>query len=95
MARKKNFKGYVNHSHATPKSIKEKQAKVYGKHYSTIDFSMNENINENNFKDKSLPVGTLSLAGKEIELTQYEMNKLIKTLENSLLIHDKRISLGI
>jgi hypothetical protein len=95
MARKNNYKGYVNHSFATPNSTKEKQDKVYGKHYSSIDFSMNDNINESNFKNKSLPVGTLHLAGKQVELTQYEMNKLIKTLENSLLIYDKKISLGL
>jgi len=95
MARKKNYKGYVNHSYATPGSIKDKQSKVYGKNYSSIDFSMNENINESNFKNKSIPVGTLHLAGKEVELTQYEINKLIKTLENALSNHDKRISLGI
>ena len=95
MARKKNYKGYVNHSYATPSSIKDKQSKVYGNHYSSIDFSMNENINESNFKNKSIPVGTLHLAGKEVELTQYEINKLIKTLENALSNHDKRISLGI
>jgi len=95
MARKNNYKGYVNHSHATPNHIKQKQAERFGKHYASIDFSMNENINENNFKNKSLPIGTLHLAGKEIELTDYEINKLIKTLENSLAIHDKRISLGL
>ena len=95
MARKNNYKGYVNHSHATPNHIKEKQTERFGNHYASIDFSMNENITEFNFKDKSLPIGTLHLAGKEIELTEYEINKLIKTLENSLAIHDKRISLGL
>lgn len=94
MARKNNYNGYVNHSHATPNHIKEKQER-FGNHYSSIDFSMNHNINEANFKNKSLPIGTLHLAGKEIELTEYEVNKLIKTLENSLAIHDKRISLGL
>jgi hypothetical protein len=95
MSRKRNYKGYVNHSHATPKHIKKKQTELFGNHYASRVFSMNENITESNFKDKSLPIGTLHLAGKEIELTEYEINKLIKTLENSLAIHDKKIMLGL
>jgi hypothetical protein len=95
MARKKNLKGYINHSIATPKHLKDKQNKVYGKYFSTIDFSPNSDINENNFKDKSVPIGTLSISNKELELTEYEINKIINTLENALSIHTKKIALGL
>ena len=95
MARKKNLKGYINHSFATPKHLKDKQKQSYGKYFSNIDFSPNGNINENNFKDKSVPIGTLSVSNKEFELTEYEINKLINTLENALSIHTKKIALGL
>lgn len=94
MAKKTKFKGYINHSYATPSDGKMKQ-KMYGKYYSTIDFSMNDGLNESNFKVKTTPIGTLHIANREIELTESEALKVIQTLENALSIHDKKISLGL
>ena len=88
-------KGYINHSVATPSRLKDKQKKVYGKYFPTIDFSPNGDISEANFKDKSVPIGTLSVSNKEFELTEYEINKMISTLENALSIHSKKIALGL
>lgn len=94
MARRKNFKGSVNHSHAVSADARKKQNK-FGTNYSNIDFAMSSNINEFNYKDKSLPIGLLKVGNKEIELTSYECNKIISTLENAILIHDRKIKLGI
>jgi len=94
MARRKNFKGSVNHIHAVPSDVKKKQNR-FGKNYSSIDFGMSDSINEFNYKDKSLPIGSLKVGNKEIELTSHECNKIISTLENAVLIHDRRIKLGI
>lgn len=88
-------RGYINHSLATPSNLKGKQKMAYGKHFPTIDFSPNGNINESNFKDKSVAIGSLTISNKEFELTEYEINKLISTLENALSIHSKKIALGL
>ena len=48
MARRKNFKGSVNHIHAVPSDVKKKQNR-FGKNYSSIDFGMSDSINEFNY----------------------------------------------
>jgi|TARA_B100000900_G_scaffold408616_1_gene423149 hypothetical protein len=94
MARKKAFRGSVNHIYAVSGDIKKKQTK-FGKNYSSIDFEMSDRINENNYRDKSLPIGLFKVGDREFELTSFECNKIISTLENALSIHDKKIKLGI
>ena len=94
MARKKTFRGSVNHSFATPSEIKSKQNR-FGKNYASVDFQMSDKITESNYKDKALPIGFLKIGNKEIELTFHECNKIISTLENATMIHQRKIKLGI
>ena len=92
--RKKGFKGSVNHSHAISHNKRER-LKQLGENYTSIDFEFTDVINEFNYKDKSIPIGTLKVGSREVEITSAECKRIITTLEEVLISHQKKIKLGL
>ena len=92
--RKKGFKGSVNHSHAISHSKRERLNQL-GENYTSIDFEFTDVINEFNYKDKSIAIGTLKVGNKEVNITKAECKRIISTLEEALSSHQKKIKLGL
>jgi hypothetical protein len=92
--RNSKLKGSINHSLAVTPANRERQKKL-GRHYSSIDFEPTDKLNESNYKDKSIPIGTLKIGNKSVDLTANECNKLLSTLEEALSVHYKKIKLGL
>lgn len=92
--RKKSFKGSVNHSLAMSRESRERQKKL-GREYSSIDFEFTNEINEFNYKDKSIPIGNLKIGDRRLSLTIAECNRVISTLEDAIAVHRKKIKLGL
>tara|TARA_Y100000816_G_C26106366_1_gene588139 strand:+ start:1957 stop:2241 length:285 start_codon:yes stop_codon:yes gene_type:complete len=92
--RKKGFQSSVNHSLATSRE-KRDRLKELGENYASIDFEFTDVINEFNYKDKSIPVGTLKIGSKQVDITTAECKRIISTLEEVLTTHQKKIKLGL
>ena len=87
-------RGRVNHGGATHDKDRERLRKL-GKNYNDIDFAMSENLNESNYGDKSLPIGTLEIGNFSVDLTWAECTKVAETLEAAQLTHRQKIRLGL
>ena len=92
--RKKSFKGSVNHSLAISRESRDHQKKL-GRTYSSIDFEFTNEINEFNYKDKSIPIGNLKVGDTKLNLTEAECSRVISTLEDAIAVHRKKIKLGL
>ncbi len=87
-------KGRINHGGATHQKDRDR-LKALGKNYNSIDFELSSNINLNNYKDRSVPIGYLLVGNQRVELTWSECNKVITTLEDAKSSHHRKIQLGL
>lgn len=92
----KNWSGTVNHSYAVTDSEVQRQAKAYGKNYTSIDFGFNPDLKPEDFPMKnSMEIGALMIGSHEIELTKAEAVKIIQTLDTALTSTQMRYRVGI
>jgi len=69
--------------------------KRLGKNYNSIDFLMTDQMNESNYSDRSIPIGTLEVGNVSIDLTWSECSKIMETLETAQQTHRQKIRLGL
>lgn len=79
---------------ATHEKDRERLKKL-GKNYNSIDFLMTDQMNESNYSDRSIPIGTLEVGNVSIDLTWSECSKIMETLETAQLTHRQKIRLGL
>lgn len=87
-------RGYVNHGGASTEKDRERLRKL-GKNYNSIDFAMTDKMNESNYSDRSIPIGTLEVGSVSIDLTWSECSKIMETLEAAQQTHRQKIRLGL
>lgn len=89
------WRGTVNHSYAVTESEVTRQAKAYGKNYTSIDFGFNPDLKPEDFPIKnSMELGALMVGNHEIELTKAEAVKIIQTLDAAITSTQKRYRVG-
>jgi 3-dehydroquinate dehydratase len=89
-------RGYVNQSYGVTESEVVRQAKAYGKNYSSIDFAFNPDLTKEDFPVKNrTDIGSLIVGTHEFELTKAEAVKIIQTLDEAITSTQKRYRLGI
>ena len=79
---------------ATHEKDRERLKKL-GKNYNSIDFLMTDQMNESNYSDRSIPIGTLEVGNVSIDLTWAECSKIMETLETAQQTHRQKIRLGL
>jgi len=79
---------------ATHEKDRERLKKL-GKNYNSIDFLMTDEMNESNYSDRSIPIGTLEVGNVSIDLTWSECSKIMETLETAQQTHRQKIRLGL
>lgn len=87
-------RSYVNHGGASTEKDRERLRKL-GKNYNSIDFAMTNQMNESNYSDKSIPIGTLEVGKFSVDLTWSECSKIMETLQDAQLTHRQKIRLGM
>jgi hypothetical protein len=87
-------RGRVNMGGATHEKDRDRLRSL-GNNYNSIDFEMSDVITEENYKDKSEPIGTLVIGNRSVDLTWSECNKLMQTLSDAQLVHKRKIQLGL
>jgi hypothetical protein len=87
-------RGRVNMGGATHEKDRERLKKL-GKNYNSIDFLMTDQMNESNYSDRSIPIGTLEVGNVSIDLTWSECSKIMETLETAQQTHRQKIRLGL
>jgi hypothetical protein len=91
----KKWSGTVNHSYAVTDSEVERQAKAFGKNYSSIDFGFNPDLKPEDFPMRnSMEIGTLMVGTHEITLTKAEAVKIITTLDTAITSTQQRYRVG-
>src|SRR6056300_1213547 len=91
----KKWSGTVNHSYAVTESEVERQAKAYGKNYTSIDFGFNPDLKPEDFPIRNTTeIGSLIIGNHEIELTKSEAVKIIQTLDSALTSTQMRYRVG-
>jgi hypothetical protein len=89
------WRGTVNHSFAVTESEVERQAKAFGKNYTSIDFGFNPDLKPEDFPMKnSMEIGVLMIGNHEIELTKAEAVKIITTLDTAITSTQQRYRVG-
>lgn len=92
----KKSRGYVNQSAGIPQTEAEKQAKFYGKNYSSIDFAFNPDLRPEDFPmSNNMQIGSLIVGNVEIEVTKAEAELIVHTLIDGINSTQKRYRLGI
>lgn len=73
-----------------------KRVKHLGKHFSTIDFQMNEGLNGETIRKQrsDTVVGSLLIGDREYKLTLAEIDRLIETLHSAKDVFSKSYALG-
>ena len=56
---------------------------------------MSDRITEGNYKDRSLPIGTLIVGNQRVDLSWSECNKVFTTLMDAQNSHKRKIQLGL
>jgi len=87
-------RGSVNMGGATHEKDRERLKRL-GKNYNSIDFLMTDQMNESNYSDRSIPIGTLEVGNVSIDLTWSECSKIMETLETAQQTHRQKIRLGL
>jgi hypothetical protein len=87
-------RGRVNMGGATQDKDRDRLNKL-GKNFNSIDFEMSSTINESNYTDKGLSIGSLLIGKHSIDLTYSECNRIIQTLDNAQSTHKQKIRLGL
>ena len=77
-------------------AIDEKKVRHLGKHYSTIDFELKENVNPTDFKyAKMKPViGKLEISGRSYDVTYSELNHIVQTCVAAMGSADMAYKIG-
>jgi hypothetical protein len=89
-------RGFVNQAYGVTESEVVRQAKAYGKNYSSIDFAFNPDLTKEDFPIKNrMELGSLIVGNHEIELTKSEAAKIIQTLETAITSTQQRYRLGM
>ena len=84
--------GYVNntamHDH--------KKLRKYGKHYSSIDFEINDKISEHYFENNEKPVvGKLHISGKTFDVTWQELDQIARTMHAAKEVVNRKYKMGM
>jgi hypothetical protein len=91
----KKWSGTVNHAYATTDSEIVRQAKSFGKNYSSIDFGFNPDLKPEDFPMKnSMEIGVLMVGSHEISMTKAEAVKIISTLDTAITSTQQRYRVG-
>ena len=93
---KKPNRGYVNQSYGVTTSEEERQSKVFGPKYTSIDFGFNPDLSVEDFPIRNATVlGSLIIGDYEVELTKAECEKIMYTMHEAMQSSQKRYRLGI
>jgi hypothetical protein len=89
-------KGSINMTYGTEPKFKHNR---FGKNYFSIDFFINEGLNENMYEKEGKkriyqPIGEFQIGDNTIPLTYKEIQRIYETMQDTLITCQRKYSFG-